>query len=313
MWGIFKHMRPIGIITDSHSSITQEEAKKLGIWVLPMPFYIDGECYLEGVNLTREEFFAKLESGSAITTSQPSPADVCDVWDWALKEFEKVLYMPLSSGLSGSCETAMALARDEEYEGRVLVVDHGQIATPLHQLILDTLELIEKVAEEAAKANSKLDSLEVKLPSGSVVLDAETLQTITEEAECNMIRLVLDKVGEKRLNEKQKDALDGKTVYGGYEAYLYCVKGQKRISDFEGGEATLSVPFKVPAGKSAENFSVWYISDSGNLTRLPTWFDGKNICWSVGHFSDFVILYNANVTVKVNPNTGAGEHFFACR
>ena len=137
-------MRPIGIITDSHSSITQEEAKKLGIWVLPMPFYIDGECYLEGVNLTRKEFFAKLESGSAITTSQPSPADVCDVWDWALKEFEKVLYMPLSSGLSGSCETAMALARDEEYEGRVLVVDHGQIATPLHQLILDTLELIEK-------------------------------------------------------------------------------------------------------------------------------------------------------------------------
>ncbi|MBE5972020.1 MAG: DegV family protein [Lachnoclostridium sp.] len=137
-------MRSIGIITDSHSSITQEEAKNLGIWVLPMPFYIDGECYLEGINLTREQFFEKLENGSVITTSQPSPADVCDVWDWALKEFEKVLYMPLSSGLSGSCETAMALARDEEYEGRVFVVDHGQIATPLHQLVLDTIELIEK-------------------------------------------------------------------------------------------------------------------------------------------------------------------------
>lgn len=137
-------MRPIGIITDSHSSITQEEAKQLGIWVLPMPFYIDGECYLEGVNLTREEFFEKLEGGSSVTTSQPSPADVCDVWDWALKEFEKILYMPLSSGLSGSCETAMALARDEQYEGRVLVIDHGQIATPLHRLVLDTLELIEK-------------------------------------------------------------------------------------------------------------------------------------------------------------------------
>lgn len=137
-------MRGIGVITDSHSSITQEEAKKLGIWVLPMPFYINGECYLEGVNLTREEFFEKLENGSAITTSQPSPADVCDVWDWALKEFEKVLYMPLSSGLSGSCETAMALARDEQYEGRVFVVDHGQIATPLHRLVLDTLDLIDK-------------------------------------------------------------------------------------------------------------------------------------------------------------------------
>ena len=137
-------MKSIGIITDSHSGITQEEAKQLGIWVLPMPFYIDGECYLEGINLTREEFFEKLEGGSAIATSQPSPADVCDVWDWALKEFEKVLYLPLSSGLSGSCETAMALARDEQYEGKILVVDHGQISTPLHQMVLDTLKLIEK-------------------------------------------------------------------------------------------------------------------------------------------------------------------------
>ena len=137
-------MKSIGIITDSHSGITQEEAKQLGIWVLPMPFYIDGECYLEGINLTREEFFEKLEGGSAIATSQPSPADVCDVWDWALKEFEKVLYLPLSSGLSGSCETAMALARDEQYEGKIMVVDHGQISTPLHQMVFDTLELIEK-------------------------------------------------------------------------------------------------------------------------------------------------------------------------
>ena len=137
-------MKSIGIITDSHSGITQEEAKQLGIWVLPMPFYIDGECYLEGINLTREEFLKKLEGGSVIATSQPSPADVCDVWDWALKEFEKVLYLPLSSGLSGSCETAMALARDEQYEGKILVVDHGQISTPLHQMVLDTLELIEK-------------------------------------------------------------------------------------------------------------------------------------------------------------------------
>ena len=172
MWGIFKHMRPIGIITDSHSSITQEEAKKLGIWVLPMPFYIDGECYLEGVNLTREEFFAKLESGSAITTSQPSPADVCDVWDWALKEFEKVLYMPLSSGLSGSCETAMALARDEEYDGRVLVVDHGQIATPLHQLVLDTLELIEK-GYSAERIKEILESSKERM---MIYIGVETLE-----------------------------------------------------------------------------------------------------------------------------------------
>ena len=78
-------MKPIGIITDSHSSISQAEAEKLGIRVLPMPFYIDGECFYEGINLTREEFFAKLESGSTITTSQPAPADVYDIWDKALE------------------------------------------------------------------------------------------------------------------------------------------------------------------------------------------------------------------------------------
>lgn len=137
-------MKAIGILTDSHSSISQEEAAQLGIRVLAMPFYIDGECFYEGINLTREEFFRKLESGAVITTSQPSPAEVYDLWDQMLEEYEKVLYMPLSSGLSGSCHTAMAMAQEEQYEGRILVVDHGQIATPLHQMILDTLELIQK-------------------------------------------------------------------------------------------------------------------------------------------------------------------------
>ena len=137
-------MKPVGIITDSHSSISQAEAEKLGIRVLPMPFYIDGECYYEGINLTREEFFSKLESGSKITTSQPGPADVYDIWDKALEEYEKVLYMPLSSGLSGSYATAVAMAQEEPYEGRIIVVDHGQIAAPLYRMILDTLDMIEK-------------------------------------------------------------------------------------------------------------------------------------------------------------------------
>ena len=137
-------MKPIGIITDSHSGISQEEAKKLGIYVLPMPFYIDGECSYEGVSLTREEFFKKQEAGAEVSTSQPSPASVMEIWDQALREYEKILYMPLSSGLSSSFETACALAGEEEYEGRILVVDHGQVATPLHQMILDTLEMIER-------------------------------------------------------------------------------------------------------------------------------------------------------------------------
>lgn len=146
-------MKKTGIITDSHSSISQEEAKKLGIRVLPMPFYIDGTCFFEGVDLPRETFFEKLENGAAISTSQPSPVDVMKLWDEALEEYEQVLYMPLSSGLSGSCATASAMAQDEKYENRILVVDHGQVAAPLHQLILDTLDMIKKgyTAEQIKK------------------------------------------------------------------------------------------------------------------------------------------------------------------
>lgn len=135
-------MKPIGIVTDSHSSISQEQAAQLGIRVLPMPFYINDTCYYEDISLTREQFFHELASGAHISTSQPTPADVMALWDEALQEYEQILYMPISSGLSGSCATAAALAQDEPYADRVFVVDHGRVSTPLYSYILDTLDLI---------------------------------------------------------------------------------------------------------------------------------------------------------------------------
>lgn len=137
-------MKPIGIITDSHSSISQQMARELGITVFPMPFYIGGECFYEDITLTREQFFERLDSGADISTSQPSPAEVMALWDKALEEYDTVLYFPLSSGLSGSCATAAALSQDEPYENRVFVVDNGRISTPMHRSILDALELIEE-------------------------------------------------------------------------------------------------------------------------------------------------------------------------
>lgn len=137
-------MKPIGIITDSHSSITQKQAKELGITVLPMPFYINNICYYEDVTLSRDEFFSQLRSGADITTSQPSPAEVMKYWDDALEEYEQVLYIPISSGLSGSCASASAMAQEEPYKDRIFVVDNGRVSTPLHCTILDALNLIEK-------------------------------------------------------------------------------------------------------------------------------------------------------------------------
>lgn len=136
-------MKKVGVMTDSHSGITPEEAKRVGIHLLAMPFTINGEIYLEGVDFTHEEFYEKLNLGVDVSTSQPSPQDTMDMWDDMLKEYEQVLYIPMSSGLSGTCMTAMSLAQEEEYEGKVFVVDNGKISVPLHRCLLDVMNLVE--------------------------------------------------------------------------------------------------------------------------------------------------------------------------
>ncbi len=122
-------MKKIGIITDSHCGVTYDEAKKLGIEVLPMPIYIDDECFYEDISISRNEFFEKIKTCGKVSTSQASPADVTDLWRKVLSEYETVLCMPMSSGLSGSCNSAKLYATDEEFEGRVFVVDNGRIST----------------------------------------------------------------------------------------------------------------------------------------------------------------------------------------
>lgn len=134
----------IGIMTDSHSGIGAEEAARLGIKVLPMPFCINDISYYEEVSITREEFYQRLKEGIQVSTSQPSPQEVMDMWDEMLKEYDQILCIPISSGLSGSCQTANMLADEEPYEGHVYVVDNGRVATPQHRSILDAVELIEQ-------------------------------------------------------------------------------------------------------------------------------------------------------------------------
>lgn len=135
-------MKKTGILTDSHSGITQEEAKKLGIYVLPMPFYINDQCHYEGKDISREEFIELLKNDENVSTSQPSPEAVMNLWDKILKECEELVYIPISSGLSGSCSTATAMAQDDDYEGKVFVVDNGRVSTPMKQSVLDAIELL---------------------------------------------------------------------------------------------------------------------------------------------------------------------------
>ena len=135
-------MGKVAIVTDSNSGITQEESKKLGIHILPMPFYINGELFYEDITLSQEEFYKKLAEDAEISTSQPSPAEVCGLWDNLLKEYDEVVHIPMSSGLSSSCDTAMGLAM--EFEGKVHVVNNQRISVTQRQSVLDAIEMAEK-------------------------------------------------------------------------------------------------------------------------------------------------------------------------
>lgn len=163
-------MGKVAVITDSNSGITQKEAKELGIRVLPMPFYIDGEVYYEDITLTQKEFYERLTDDADISTSQPAPADVMELWEEALQEADEVIYIPMSSGLSGSCQTAMMLA--EDFDGKVFVVNNQRISVTQRQAVLDALELA-----EAGKSGQEIHDILMKEKlEASIYITVDTLK-----------------------------------------------------------------------------------------------------------------------------------------
>lgn len=167
------------VMTDSNSGITPEEGKKIGIYSLPMPVIIEGDVFYEGKNITQEEYYGAMTSGKNVTTSQPSPRDVMDMWDGILKEgYEQVVYIPMSSALSASCHAAIQLS--EEYDGKVQVVDDHRISVTMRESVLEakwmanqgmTAEEIKKKLEENAYNSSiyiAVDTLEYLKKGGRV-------------------------------------------------------------------------------------------------------------------------------------------------
>ena len=162
-------MSKVRIITDSNSGITVEDARELGVTVLPMPFSINEEVYFEQESLTHEQFYEELAAGKDIMTTQPSPAQVMGIWDEALKDYDEIVYIPMSSGLSGSYQTAAMLA--EDYEGRVHVVNNQRISVTQRQSVLDALRLL-----EAGKSAKEIkDILEEDKFNSSIYLMVDTL------------------------------------------------------------------------------------------------------------------------------------------
>ena len=163
-------MSKIAIITDSNSGITQKEAEKLGVFVVPMPFMINGEDFFEDINLTQDQFYEKLAEDATVSTSQPSPESLLTLWDKVLKDYEQIIYIPMSSGLSGSCQSAHMLAQ-EEYEGKVFVIDNQRISVTQRQSALDAKAMAE-AGYTAEQIKDKL--IETKLDA-SIYIMLDTL------------------------------------------------------------------------------------------------------------------------------------------
>lgn len=163
-------MSKVAIITDSNSGITQNQAKECGIFVLPMPFMINEEEYFEDVTLTQDEFYAKLKEDADISTSQPSIESVLNIWDEVLKEYDEIVHIPMSSGLSSSYETAVMLSRD--YDGKVQVVNNQRISVTQRQSVLDAKEM----ADAGKTAKEIKDYLEETKFDSSIYIMLDTLK-----------------------------------------------------------------------------------------------------------------------------------------
>ncbi len=236
-------MSKVAIITDTNSGLMPKDGEALGITVIPTPFMIDGVEYLEGVTLTQEEFFKKLADGADVSTSQPSPGALLELWDKLLKEYDEIVYIPLSSGLSSSCQTATMLAMDD-YEGKVFVVNNQRISVTMRQSVLDAIELRDKgmsgkeIKEklEAVKFESSiyimLDTLYYLKKGGRITPAAAALGTLLK------LKPVLQIQGEKLdAFAKARTANQGKNIminamladienrYGGLDAKDFHLAG----------------------------------------------------------------------------------------
>lgn len=163
-------MKKIAIVTDSNSGITQAEGKELGIFVLPMPFYIDGELFFEDITLSQKEFYNRLGADSDISTSQPSPGDVMDLWKKVLEEYDEIVHIPMSSGLSSSCGTARALAM--EFDEKVEVVDNQRISVTQKQSVLDAI----KLSQTGRSAKKIKEALEIEKSLSSIYITVDTMK-----------------------------------------------------------------------------------------------------------------------------------------
>ncbi|HAB94693.1 MAG TPA: DegV family protein [Lachnospiraceae bacterium] len=238
-------MSKIAVITDSNAHFTPQEAEEYGISVVPMPFTIGNDTFYEGITLSRERFYEKMAAGAQIATSQPSPSDVMSLWDRALETHDEVVYIPMSSGLSGSCQSARMLA--EDYDGKVEVVNNQRISVTQKRSVLDALEMAERglsarqIREELERVRFEssiyimLDTLHYLKKGGRITPAAAAIGSLLRIKPVLQIKGErLDAFSKTRTINQGKNIMinamkhDIETLYGGTDkenVWLYAVHG----------------------------------------------------------------------------------------
>ena len=281
-------MKKTAIVTDSNSGITPAEAEELGIYLVPMPFFIDGELFYEGVNLSHEDFYSKMAAGADISTSQPTPGAVLDLWDTLLEDHDELVYIPMSSALSGSCATAEALA--EDYDGRVTVVDNQRISATQRQSVLDAVSMVND-GQDASRINEVLlrDKLEA-----SIYITVDTLKYLKKGGRITAAAAAFGTVlGIKPVLQIQGEKLDAFAMAHGMKS------AKKQMLDAV--EKDLETRF---AGKKCVSVAAAY-----------TCSDDEAKLWAEeirARFGDRFNGYIAPLSLSVACHTGPGAYGVGC-
>ena len=406
----------VAVMTDTNSGITVDESKELNIFCMPMPVIIGEQDYIEGVNLSRAHFFEMMVQGEEVSTSQPSPGELVEMWDstgnyvvtatnngkltvnkanitptvtlagwyagstantpsvtgnpgngdvtyqYKVKDAADDTYSADVPTAIGSYTVKATVAATDNYNGGTATADFTISSMPYYpdpepstpstpttptetvtipvsgeeesvdvtvevkddtatvtgadvEKVLEAEEvgtvtidvsaldetvtgvvipgeMVDKIADAVADEDNSADGMEVKLPSGSVTFDAEAVAAIAEQTDGKDLTLNLDNVQVTELTNSQQEAVSDLEVEVVLDAYM--TSNGQRISDFNGGSATVKVPYTLKDGQVPAGLVVWYVSDDGQTrTQVPATYDGKNIVFTVPHFSNYVIAYDA--------------------
>ena len=264
-------MSKVAILTDSNSGITQAQSKEMGVTVIPMPFFIDGEQYFEDINLTQEEFYKKLQEDADISTSQPSVGELQEYFDKLLKDYDEIVFIPMSSGLSGTCQTATMLA--DEYDRKVHVVNNQRISVTQRQSVIDALNLakkgysaleIKEILEREKMESSiyiTLDTLKYLKKGGRITPAAAALGTIKKI----MLKAMADDMEKRFADSFKKGRVHMEAAYAGNreeaEEWAEIVKEEYPQLDFHMDPLSLSVACHIGYGALAIACSVYLPED----------------------------------------------------